>query len=476
MKAELKIRSYTPEEIAHIVGGTLVFLGDKTDFTVCHVCTDSREAQEGSLFAAIPGERVDGHDYMDEAFRRGAVCFLAKRVPTDMEGVRCAVILCDDPIHALTELASHYRDQSAVRVIAITGSVGKTTTKEFVAAVVSTQYKTHKTEGNHNNDLGLSMTLFTLAPEDEVSVLEMGMSDFGEIARLSAIARPDIALITNIGTSHMASLGSRENISKAKMEITAGLKKDGVLILNGDEPLLENAGVGRASAPLFVSINTPKGAYRATNIRTCTDGVEYDLLTKDRVLTNVTIPTLGRHNVYNSLFAYAVGSVLGIREDSIRRGLMQFEGADMRQKIYSLGEITVIEDCYNASPESMRAALDVLSTLSQKENRLSAALLGDMLELGAYSRLFHDQLGQYAAQTKVTKLFCYGRMADVVAEAAIRNGMRAEHVHVSLNADDPETMADMIEGAIAPGDILLVKASRGIAAERVLNVLKERRK
>ena len=199
----------------------------------------------------------------------------------------------------------------------------------------------------------------------------------------------------------------------------------------------------------------------------------FDLIYDEKVLTNVSIPTLGRHNVYNALAAYAVGHLLGLEEETIREGLFQFRGADRRQKIYEIGQVTVIDDCYNASPESMRAALDVLASVAASKGKRAAALLGDMLELGEYSRLMHDQVGQYAAQMKVNQLFCYGMMADVVAEAAIKNGIRAENVFVCLDTKNPAAMAEMISSALQPGDVLLVKASRGVAAENVIECLRE---
>ena len=201
----------------------------------------------------------------------------------------------------------------------------------------------------------------------------------------------------------------------------------------------------------------------------------YDLIYANKAVTNVEIPAIGKHNVYNSLAAYAVGVLLGMTDDQIRRGLKSFVGADMRQKIYEVGDITVIDDCYNASPESMRAAIDVLESMATKRNARPAALLGDMLELGEYSRLMHDQLGQYAAQMQVQKLFCFGMMADIVAEAAIKKGIRADNVYVSLDTRDAQAMADMILTALRPGDILLVKASRAVQAERVIECMKKRK-
>ena len=469
MKSELTIRFYTPADIAEITGGTLV--SGTSETVVTNVCTDSREASHGSLFCAIRGERTDGHMYISRACEAGAACILAEEMPSD--AVSCAVVLVKDTIRAVGDLAAHYRAQAKVRVIAVTGSVGKTTTKEFISAVAAAGFPTHKTEGNHNNDLGLSMTLFCLEPRHRISVLEMGMSDLGEIERMSQMAKPDIALITNIGTSHLASLGTRENICRAKLEITAGMSEKGIVLLNADEPLLYERASSLKQNVQLLSIGSHYGTFRGVNVRSQTDGMLFDMICRDTALTNIRIPVLGKHNVYNALAAYTVGYLLGLSEETIRAGLMQFRGADMRQKIYPLGDFTVIEDCYNASPESMRAALDVLTSVSMQTGGTPAALLGDMLELGEYSRLMHDQLGQHVAHAKVQKLFCYGMMADVVAEAAIKHGIRAENVFVCLDTDAPQSMADMILQSLCPGDVLLVKASRGVAAERVIECMKK---
>jgi len=477
MKSELKIKAYTPREIAAITGGELVLCGGAdADREIRSVCTDSREVTEGTLFCALRGERTDGHKYIQAAAALGAGCILAETLPEEAESCGCAVVLVQNTVFAVGELARDYRDCADVRVIAVTGSVGKTTTKEFIAAVASAGFKTHKTAGNHNSDIGLPMTLFSLGADDQVSVLEMGMSALGEIERMSQIARPDIALVTNIGTSHLASLGSRENICRAKLEITAGMKEDGILLLNADEPLLYEQIPHIKTKVQLLSIVSHYGDYRAVNIRALEDGMMYDMICRDQALTNIVIPALGRHNVYNSLSAYAVGYLLGMEDEEIRRGLKAFVGAEMRQKIYELHGNTIIEDCYNASPESMRAALDVLTSVARKKEGNPCALLGDMLELGDDSRFLHYQLGQHAAQSHVQKLFCYGHMADVIAEAAIVHGIRADNVFVSLDSDDPQTMADMLLDNLEAGDILLVKASRGVAAENVLECMKHRRR
>ena len=478
MSVELKLKTYTPAEIAGATGGKLVLYGGANgEEPVKAVAIDSRETGEGILFAAIKGERNDGNDFIPQALEAGSSCFLCQFVPeaAAQSGKPFSAVIVEDTVAALGRLAAEYRNHTRAKFVAVTGSVGKTTTKEFIYAVASASFRTYKTQGNYNSVIGLPLTIFGIGPEDEVVVLEMGMSNLGEIESMSRIARPDIALVTNIGTSHLAFLGTRENICRAKMEIRLGMPEDGVLILNADEPLLAAEAEKLPKKPCLMSLYNHAGDFRAVNIRQKQDGIVYDLIYASRAVTNVEVPALGRHNVYNSLAAYAVGVQLGMTDDMIRRGLKNFVGADMRQKIYDVGGITVIDDCYNASPESVRAAVDVLVAMAGEKNARPAALLGDMLELGEYSRLMHDQVGQYVAQMGVQKLFCFGMTADIVAEAAIKKGVRAENVFVCLDTRDAQGMADMILGALEPGDILLVKASRAVAAERVIECMKKRK-
>lgn len=478
MSVELKLKTLTAAEIASVTGGKLeIYNNGSADTPQNGLTSNSREAGEGVIFCAIKGSRVDGCDFIAEAAKLGSTCFLCSRVPDNAKecGMPFCAVVVEDVVKSMGTLAGWYRGFSKATFIAITGSVGKTTTKEFVAAVASAAFQTHKTKGNLNNELGMPLTLFDLSPDDQVSVIEMGMSALGEIEYMTKLVRPDIAIVTNIGTSHLATLGTRENICRAKMEIRLGLSDNSKLILNADEPLLFEQYEQLDKKPTILSIYNRNGDFRAVNIRQKLDGIVYDLIYDNKAVTNVEIPALGKHNVYNSLVAYAVGVMLGMDDEQIRRGLKSFVGADMRQKIYEVGGITIIDDCYNASPESMRAAIDVLVSIATKKNARPAALLGDMLELGEYSRLMHDQLGQYAAQMQVQKLFCYGMMADIVAEAAIKKGIRADNVYVSLDTRDAQTMADMILTALHPGDVLLVKASRAVQAERIIECMKKRR-
>ena len=476
MSVALKLGTMNIAKICEIVGGELKCFGNiDINTVVSSVSTSSDDVQAGAMFCGIRGTRVDGADFIPSAVERGAVCTMSVSLPENAEAAGdYAAIIVDDVILALGRLAGWYRDHSKAVFVAITGSVGKTTTKELVAAVCSAKFKTHKTQGNYNNELGLPLTLLGLSDEDEVSVIELGMSDLGEIEYMSRIVKPDIAIVTNIGTSHLATLGTRENICRAKLEICAGLKENGTLLINADEPLLVEKAPESGRNVRMMSIHNRNGDYRAMNIRNGTDGITFDMIYDNKPITNIDIPILGKHNVYNALAAYAVGAMLGMDDEAIRRGLLAFEGAEMRQRIYEISHLTVIDDCYNASPESMRAALDVLSSMAARENMRPMALLGDMLELGDYSRLMHDQIGQYAAQSKVAKLFCYGMMSDIVAEAAIKKGIRAENVFVCLDTRDPQTMASMILDVTEPGDVLLVKASRAIHAEKVIECLKKK--
>lgn len=476
MSVELKIKNLTAEEIAKVCRAELIKIGSPASEIVERISHDSREGGDKTLFCAIVGEKYDGHDFIADAVSAGSQVVLLSSLPENTDGLDFYAIRVEDTVKALGTLAAYYKDFSDATFVAVTGSVGKTTTKEFISAVASASFKTHKTKGNYNNEIGLPLTLFDLSPDDKVSVIEMGMSARGEIEYMSKLVRPDIAVITNIGTSHLAALGTRENICAAKLEIVSGLKKDGSLMLNADEPLLFATRGHVEPEPEFVSVYNRFGDYRAVNIRYLENGIMYDLIYNNKAVTNVEIPALGRHNVYNSLIAYAVGVKLGMTDDMIRRGLLTFVSTDKRQNIYDVGGITVIDDCYNASPESMRAAIDVLTSIASRRGVKPCALLGDMLELGEYSRLMHDQLGQYAAQMKVQKLYCYGAMADVVAEAAIKKGVRADNVYVSLDSDNPTEMAKMINSSMQSGDVLLVKASRAVSAERVIEALKKIRK
>ncbi len=473
MKINFADKKITIKELCDMCGGSLIRCGIDENSLLSGICTDSRQADAETLFIAIKGEVVDGHDYIAQTAEKGFPFALASRIP-DMKGAdKYGIILVDDTVSALGRMAQAYRSRIPVRTIGITGSVGKTTTKEFVSSVVSEHCKLFKTEGNYNSVIGLPASVLGMPEDVEAAVLEMGMSGFGEISTMSRIAMPDIAIVTTIGTSHMEMLGSRENICRAKMEIIDGLSENGILILNGDEPLLLGADK-RNRKTVYVGIENRNADVRALNIRMGISNTLFDLLWNGRIYSNIELPVMGQHNVYAALFAFAVGKELGMDVETIRRGLMNYHSIGMRQNIYELSSLTLIEDCYNASPESMRSAIDVLTQLSKSKNGARrVAVLGDMLELGENSHLLHRDVGTYLAKSGCEVLFTYGERAKNIALSAIENGMKPQDVYVNLNKGTPGVTGEMLIHALRGGDILLFKASRSMEAEKIIEYLKE---
>ncbi len=450
-------------------------LGTQTSVSceITSIVTDSREAQGGSLFVALKGERFDGHDYISQAFSKGAAAVVAERIPEDVSDEdKKRILVCGGTLEALGKIAAAYKERIHPKTVAVTGSVGKTTTKEFVYAVAGANYVSHKTEGNFNNEIGMPLTVLSMPESAQVCVLEMGMSGLGEISRMTNIARPDIALITNIGNSHIENLGSRENICRAKLEIAEGVGENGHVILNADEPMLFAQKGKLKQNIIFVSLQNPLADYRALNIREYEDSTEFDLVAGKRVVTNIRIPTIGRHNVYDATYAFVVGVLLGMSDDDIKRGLMSFRNTGMRQNIYEYGGITIIEDCYNAGPESMKAAVDVLGRMAEKNGCKSVAVLGDMRELGDYSKQLHMEIGTLVASRGISNLVTFGREAENIALGAINHAMKPENISVNTNTENVSGAARTIFELLDSGDAVLFKASRAVRLERVIDELK----
>ena len=448
-------------DVARITNGELFYSGSQT---IKNISLDSREIEESTLFIAIKGERFDGHDYIGRAFESGAACILAERIPYKVKG---NVILVDSTLDALAALARYYRETVAPFTVAITGSVGKTTTKQFVYSVLNQKYHTHKTAQNFNNEIGLPLTILKMERDVDALVLEMGMSFKGEIAHLSKAAEPDLAIITNIGSSHIENLGSREGIRDAKMEITEGLRPNGKLLLNADEPLL----AGREGA-IYVGIDNPDADYRACDLVENATGTTFNIVHAGGKCERIRINVPGRHNVLNAAFAYAVGNRIGMDDDDIKQGLLEFENVAMRQNIYEFEGKTFIEDCYNASPESMRAGLSVLAKTSSFRGGRKIAVLGNMLELGRFSPQLHCKVGHDAAEFKVDRLYCFGSDAQDIAEGAIEEGTDPETVFCFPDIFSVTELGSALKNDLKPGDIVLFKASRGVKLERVIEYLK----
>lgn len=433
------------------------------DITISGVTTDSRVAKPGELFVPLVGENFDGHDYIATAMQHCAATLSAHLIEHAMP-----VIHVSDTERALGDIARGYRRQLKIKVIGITGSVGKTTTKEMIASVLEAKFRTAKTQGNHNNQIGLPKTILNIAEDCQTAVLEMGMNHYGEMAYLTGIAHPDVAVMTNIGTVHIEHLGSREGILKAKLEITEGLDRMGCMILNGDEPLLWNLKGTLPYTIFYFGVENPGCDLRARDIVLHEDGVSFHIEGMHADF-EVYVPAPGKHNVYNALAAVLVGIKAGIEPQRMQKALAGFQNTGMRQKIYEEDGYTIIEDCYNAGPESMEAALDVLAQRQCIGKRI--AVLGDMLELGNCSMAEHYKVGRLAAQ-KADMVFAYGNNAERIVTGAITGGMPAGR---AAHFGSHEQMAKLLRSRARPGDVLLFKGSRGMRMEHVLSLFLNRK-
>ncbi len=441
------------------------------DKIINFITTDTRELEAGDLFVALKGESFDGNDYAPKAIELGAIGALCDRVAPGADDSK--MLICSDTVAALGALAKQYLSLHRKKVVAITGSVGKTTTKEFVYSVLSQKFKVHKTAGNLNNELGLPYTVLSMPQDAQILVTEMGMSGLGEIEYLSEIAKPDIALVTIIGSSHLEHLGTRENICKAKMEIVKGMNKEGVLLVNGDEPLLRSQSYSKYN-PRFLSLSNSSepSEYKVSNITTEKEFTLFDF-SYNKDTFKLKASGIGRHIAQAGAFASAVGLMLGMEREEIEKGLMSYKTEKMRQNIYKIGEITIIDDCYNASPESMRAASDVLFDIAKRENSRAVALLGDMKELGENTRVLHEGVGEYLAKNGLALLFTFGLIAENYAIGAKKGGMDTSDIFSNPNVTAPEISGDALVKHLRAGDVLLIKASRAMSAEKIINYLSE---
>ncbi len=418
------------------------------------VSTDSRKIEKNSLFIALSGDRFDGHEFAASALEKGAGAVVVHK---DC-GLGDRQILVGNTGEALLAIAGYYRSLFNIPVVGITGSVGKTTTKEMTYMVINSKYNTLKNEGNLNNEIGVPLTLFRLEKSHEAAVIEMGMNHFGEISRITKAVRPDAAIISNIGVSHIENLGSREGILKAKLEILDGMKEDAPLILNGDDDMLCKAETG--SHPVIrYGITNSSCAYKALNITSTDDETDF-AVGFDGGPLGVCLPFRGRHNIYNALAAIAAGGCLGISVADAAGALKEYRTTGMRQKIVKRNGISFIEDCYNASPDSQKAALEVLGSMNQGRK---IAVLGDMLELGSYSETAHTLVGEYAADNGVDILYTYGESSAATANRAKEKGVKDVR-HFTDKID----LALDLANELRSGDSVLFKASRMMKFEEII--------
>lgn len=426
------------------------------------VSTDTRSIRKGSLFVPLIGERFNGHAFVGDALAHGACAALWQRDQGEPpEGA--AVVVVDDTLSALQRLAAEYRRSLPVKVIGITGSNGKTTTKDMVAVILETTYKVHKTSGNFNNHIGLPLTLLSLEPDTEYAVLEMGMRARGEIELLSAIARPDIALITNIGEAHLLHLGSRDEIARAKLEIVTGMKEDGTVVLPGDEPLIDKYIQEVVGSKRFNAVRFGESERCDLSLAQASVGSDATSFTLRGSTREYNIPMLGKHNAVNALAAVAVGRIAGVSEERIAAGLKELVPTGMRiERVAGRNGTTLWNDAYNASPSSMRAALELLAAASVPGRKF--AVLADMLELGPDEAAYHRAIGETLTPETIDYVFTYGPLARYIAEGA---AARYEAGRVEA-LDSKQALIRKVEALMGPGDLILVKGSRGMKLEETI--------
>lgn len=472
------MKNMTLSNIANACKGKLFSDNNGAEKVAKGVVIDSRLVSNGYLFIATKGERVDGHDYIDAAINKGAMAVVCERLPA--AALDIPYILVKDSLLALKDIATWYRMQLDIPVVGITGSVGKTSTKEFVSSVLSQKYSVLKTEGNFNNEIGLPLTILQIREDHEIAVLEMGISDFGEMRRLSSIAKPDYSLITNIGQCHLENLGSRQGILKAKSEIFDFMNEDGLVILNGDDDMLSTISNVKGKAPISYGLSSTNNIYGDSIVSNGLLGTSCDIHIKDEIVA-VNIPMPGNHMILNALAAASIGMVLGLSNKEITQGIEQIKPVSGRNHIINHEKWTIIDDCYNANPVSMKAAIDLLLMANTRK----IAILGDMGELGEAEHELHKEIGIYAADKRVDIIICVGKLSKYIYDGA-REAIQKQsdnHLH-SMDSQDVnsslgslyyfktrEDLLNKVSPILKNGDTILVKASHFMGFDRVVSAI-----
>ena len=449
------MKDMTLEHIAKACKGTYHGPEEKKQQCVEGIAIDSRLIEPGWLFVATKGERVDGHSFVGQVMEKGALCALVEQIPeTD-----CPYILVEDTFQALKDMAAFYRSRLSCKVVGITGSVGKTSTKEIIGGVLSAKYKVLKTAGNFNNEVGVPLTLFKIREEHEVAVIEMGISDFGEMSRLTAMVRPDICVITNIGECHLENLGDRDGVLKAKTEIFEGLADDGDVVLNGQDDKLITVKEVNGKAPRFFG---GEDCYAEQIVSRGLLGTTCVIHSREMTI-NADIRVQGAHQVKNAMAAVCVAQRLGLTKEEMEKGIKSVVALAGRGQILAGDRYTLIDESYNANPVSMKATLDALS---QTEGR-RVAILGDMFELGDNSDALHAEVGNYARATGIDVLICIGENARHIYDGANAGDKACDICYFTTKE---EFFAEK-ERLLCIGDTILIKASHGMHFETLIKEL-----
>ncbi len=455
------MESITIGEIVSATGGTLIV--GNTDDTIKSVSIDSRKITEDALFVPIIGENNDGHDYIQNAFDNGAKASFIQEGYKDSNYVGGALIEVKSTQAALGDLAKYYRSKFNIPVIGITGSVGKTTTKEMIASVLGETLNVVKTEKNYNGQLGLPLSIFNIEKKHDIAILEMGVSKIGEMDRLADIADIDIGVITNIGLSHVENFKSVEVTCREKIKMIK--KETGVFYLNGDSPMLAKVSEYVPNQVIYYGINGDF-PYKCQEIYSNGNNTHFTLVTKE-FREPIQIPCLGLHNVYNALAAIAVAQSMGMHLEDIKKGLLKFKNIDMRQQILDIGGITLIDDSYNASPDSVKSSVSILKNLNSDGRNI--VVIADMLELGEYSQKIHYETGRYIALEEIDVLVTVGEISIHLSNGAMSANQSLKLIHFQNNKDAFEYLKSVLES----GDKVLIKGSRGMHTDEIVSDLKD---
>ncbi len=454
-----EMKSLTLENITKACDGK--YVGDEALLgkQITGAVTDSRQVEKGFLFIPIKGERVDGHDFIPQVFDQGALAVLSEK---ELDNPAGPYILVDSSTDAMKEIAAFYRKNLTIPVVGITGSVGKTSTKEMISSVLSQKFNVLKTAGNFNNEIGLPLTIFRIRPEHEVAVLEMGISDFNEMHRLATMACPDVMVITNIGYCHLEFLGDRDGVLKAKTESFEHMMPDGVAVLNGDDDKLATKEVVNGKPAIFYGKSGGNMIHVEDVKNLGFEGMEAHFFTPEGDFSaHITIP--GEHNVYNAMAATAVGLQLGLTLEQIKSGIEAATTIAGRTNFIKANDVTVIDDCYNANPVSMKSSIEVLSHASGR----TIAVLGDMGELGDDEAALHYEVGTAVGEYKIPVLFAAGKLAENYAKAAAEKNPDCD-IHYF---EDVDSMTAELKEFVQPKDTILVKASHFMEFPKVVDAL-----
>jgi UDP-N-acetylmuramoyl-tripeptide--D-alanyl-D-alanine ligase len=454
----MKLKNMTLKNIAEACNGKYIGDSNLLNEQITGVEKDSRLIEEGFLYIPFAGARVDGHDFVNQVFEKGALCSISEKELNNPKG---PYIKVESTAQALKDIAEFYRMQLDCKIIGVTGSVGKTSTKEIIAKVLSEQYHVLKTEGNYNNEIGMPLTILRIRDTHKIAVIEMGISDFGEMHRLAKVAKPDVCVITNIGTCHLENLGDRDGVFKAKTEIFDYAKENCFVVLNGDDDKLINIKEVNGTEPEFFGIKTKQNVYISDYHTLGVKGTKAVINYHGEQFETV-IPIPGYHMLYNAMAATIIGVHFGMSYEMIDQGIRKVKAIGGRNNIFDSKGMTIIDDCYNANPMSMKASLNVLSMAEGRK----VAILGDMFELGKDECMLHKKVGEIAASLNIDLIICVGKLSEYMYDGA-KTGQGK-----SLYYASKDDLLKDIDNLLTVGDTVLIKASNGMKFSEIVSKLK----